>query len=118
VSGGAAAAVAAAMSQLGVPYVSFARSPGVAFDCSGLSAYAWGQAGLSLPHQSGMQSAATTPIAKEAAQPGDLLFFHTPISHVSIYIGNGQMIHAPNAGSVVQVANVRWNNVVSVGRPG
>ena len=90
----------------------------MAFDCSGLTAFAWAQAGVSLPHQSGMQFAASVPIAKEAAQPGDLLFFHTPISHVSIYIGNGRMIHSPNAGSVVQVATVNWNNVVGVGRPG
>ncbi len=114
----AGTAVAAALSQLGVPYVAFALSPGRAFDCSGLTAYAWAQAGVSLPHQSGMQFAATTTIAKDAAQPGDLLFFHSPISHVSIYIGNGRMIHAPSAGSVVQTAAVNWGNVVAVGRPG
>jgi peptidoglycan DL-endopeptidase CwlO len=106
------------VSQLGVPYVRFASTPGVAFDCSGLSSFAWAQAGVTLPHQSGMQAATTVSIEKDAAQPGDLLFFHSPISHVSIYIGNGQMIHAPNAGSVVQIAAVNWNNVVGVGRPG
>ena len=52
------------------------------------------------------------------AQPGDLLFFYSPISHVSIYLGGGQHVHAPNSGSVVNVASVNWNNVVAVGRPG
>ena len=118
VSPGAATAVAAATSQLGVPYVAFAQQPGVAFDCSGLTAWAWAQAGVSLPHQSGMQFAALPHVAVADAQPGDLLFYHSPIRHVTIYIGNGRMIHAPNPGSVVQVGTVNWNNVVGIARPG
>ena len=118
VSPGAATAVAAATSQLGVPYVAFALAPGVAFDCSGLTAWAWAQAGVSLPHQSGMQFAGLPHVAVADAQPGDLLFYHSPIRHVTIYIGNGRMIHAPNPGSVVQVGTVNWNNVVGIARPG
>jgi peptidoglycan DL-endopeptidase CwlO len=118
VSPRAAAAVAAATSQLGVPYLAFALEPGVAFDCSGLTAFAWKQAGVSLPHQSGMQFAALPHVAVADAQPGDLLFYHSPISHVTIYIGNGKMIHSPSPGSVVQVGTVKWNNVVGIGRPG
>jgi cell wall-associated NlpC family hydrolase len=57
-------------------------------------------------------------VPKSAAQPGDLLFFYSPISHVSIYLGGGQHVHAPNSGSYVNVANVNWGNVVGVGRPG
>jgi cell wall-associated NlpC family hydrolase len=111
-------AVQAALAQQGVPYRYAASSPGVAFDCSGLTAYAWGQAGVGLPHQSRAQFASTPRVAKEAAQPGDLLFFYSPISHVSIYLGNGMQVHAPNTGSVVNVAPVNWGKVVGVGRPG
>jgi peptidoglycan DL-endopeptidase CwlO len=118
VSPRAGTAVAAALGQLGVPYVAFAQTPGVGFDCSGLTAFAWAQAGVSLAHQSSMQFAALPHIAKEAAQPGDLLFYHSPIHHVTIYVGNSRQIQAPSAGSVVQVATVNWNNVVGVGRPG
>ena len=117
-SAGAATAVAAATSQLGVPYVAFALQPGIAFDCSGLTAWAWAQAGVKLPHQSGMQFASMPHVAVADAQPGDLLFYHSPISHVTIYIGNGRMIHAPNPGSVVQIGTVNWANVVGIGRPG
>jgi len=118
VSPGAATAVAAANSQLGVPYVAFALQPGVAFDCSGLTAFAWKQAGVSLPHQSGMQYAALPHVAVSDAQPGDLLFYRSPIRHVTIYIGNGRQIHAPSPGSVVQIGTVKWGNIVGVGRPG
>ena len=65
-----------------------------------------------------MQFAALPHVAIGDAQPGDLLFYHSPISHVTIYIGNGKMIHAPNPGSVVQVGTVNWNNVVGIARPG
>jgi len=111
-------AVQAALGQQGVPYKYAASSPGVAFDCSGLTAYAWGQAGVGLPHQSRAQFASTPRVPKEQAQAGDLLFFYSPISHVSIYLGNGSHVHAPNTGSVVNIASVNWGNVVGVGRPG
>lgn len=111
-------AVQAALAQQGVPYRYAASSPGVAFDCSGLTAYAWGQAGVGLPHQSRAQYAATPRVSKESAQPGDLLFFYSPISHVSIYLGNGMQVHAPNTGSTVSIAAVNWGKVTGVGRPG
>lgn len=111
-------AVEAAQNQLGVPYRFAASSPGVAFDCSGLTSYAWGRAGVYLPHQSAQQYGVLAHVAETDAQPGDLIFSHTPISHVSIYIGNGLMIHAPRSGDVVKVAAVNWGNVVGVGRPG
>jgi len=111
-------AVQAALAQQGVPYRYAASSPGVAFDCSGLTAYAWGQAGVGLPHQSRAQYASTPRVPKDSAQPGDLIFFYSPISHVSIYLGNGMHVHAPNTGSVVSISSVNWGKVTGVGRPG
>jgi cell wall-associated NlpC family hydrolase len=118
VSGKAGAAVAAASGQLGVPYRFAAESPGVAFDCSGLTKYAWGRAGVSLPHQSAAQFASTPHVPKDQAQPGDLIYYYAPIGHVGIYIGGGQMIHAPATGKTVEVTVVHWNKVVGVSRPG
>ena len=117
-SGGAGIAVGAARSQLGVPYVYAAESPGRAFDCSGLTKYAWGRAGVYLPHQSAQQYASTPHVPESAAQPGDLIFYYSPIGHVGIYIGGGAMIHAPRTGDVVKVANVNWSKTVGVSRPG
>jgi peptidoglycan DL-endopeptidase CwlO len=117
-SGGAGGAIAAAMSQLGVGYRYATASPGVAFDCSGLTSWAWGQAGVGLPHSSRAQAAATPDVPRDAVQPGDLIFYYSPISHVGIYIGGGSMVHATNPGDVVKVAGVNWDKVVKVGRPG
>ena len=118
VSSRAGAAVNAALSQQGVPYRYATSNPGVSFDCSGLTKYAWAQAGVYLPHQSRAQYASIPHVSKGAAQPGDLIFFYSPISHVSVYLGNGQQVHAPNTGTVVNIASVNWNKVVGVGRPG
>ena len=117
-SGLAGVAIQAALGQLGVPYRYAQASPGVAFDCSGLTYYAWAQAGITLPRNSRMQAAAIPRVPIAAAQPGDLIFYYSPISHVGIYLGNGQLVHAPNTGTHVKVANVRWSKVVAVGRPG
>jgi peptidoglycan DL-endopeptidase CwlO len=99
-------AIAAARSQIGVPYAWGSSNPGVSFDCSGLTMYAWGQAGVSLPHSSEMQAAVTPDVSRDQLQPGDLVFFYTPISHVGLYIGNGQMIDASHTGPGGEV-NVR-----------
>ena len=114
----AGTAINAALSQVGVGYRYATAEPGVAFDCSGLTSWAWAQAGVSLPHQSRAQQASVPNVPKEAAQPGDLLFFYSPISHVSIYLGGGQHVHARNSGTTVAVAAVNWGSVVAVGRPG
>lgn len=114
----ASIAVNAAYGQLGVPYKFAAESPGVAFDCSGLTKWVWAQAGVGLPHQSGAQYASTPHVPKEEAQPGDLIFYKSPIGHVAIYIGGGQLIHAPATGDVVKVSTVNWSRVVGVSRPG
>jgi peptidoglycan DL-endopeptidase CwlO len=118
VSSRASVAINAAMGQIGVPYHFASSSPGVAFDCSGLTAYAWGVAGVGLPHQSASQYASVPHVPKEQAQPGDLIFFYTPISHVGIYLGSSSMVHAPRSGETVSITAVRWDNVVGVGRPG
>jgi peptidoglycan DL-endopeptidase CwlO len=111
-------AVNAAMAQQGVPYRYASALPGVAFDCSGLTHYAWAQAGVYLPRNSRAQFSATPRVPISEARPGDLIYFYNPISHVGLYIGNGQMVHAPNTGSVVHVRSVNWGKVVGVTRPG
>ncbi len=117
VSAGASGAVAAALSQVGVPYRFAAASPGVAFDCSGLTSWAWGRAGVGLPHQSAQQYAGLPHISKDQAQPGDLIFYHSPISHVALYLGGGRQVHAPATGKTVEVVAVNWGRVVGVARP-
>jgi peptidoglycan DL-endopeptidase CwlO len=117
-SSGASGAIAAAMSQLGVGYRYATAIPGVAFDCSGLTRWAWGHAGVGLPNNSRAQAASTPDVPQSAVQPGDLIFYYSPISHVGIYIGGGQMVHATRPGDVVKVAAVNWGKVVTIGRPG
>ncbi len=118
-SAGGAGAVAAAESQIGVPYAWGAESPGVAFDCSGLVAWAWGQAGVSLPHYSGAQFADSAPVPLSDLQPGDLLFYGPGGSdHVAMYVGGGQMIEAPYTGASVWITGVRTGDgFVGAGRP-
>ena len=116
-SSSAGIAIKAAMSQLGVRYKFGALSPGVAFDCSGLTSYAWAKAGVSIPRSSRYQYAALPKVPISSAQPGDLIFSYNPISHVGIYLGGGQMIAAPRTGDVVKISAVSWSKVVGVGRP-
>jgi len=110
-SPGAAGAIAAAESQIGVPYVWGGATPGVGFDCSGLVMWAWGQAGVSLPHYSGAQQADTVPVPSLAdAQPGDLLFWGPGgDEHVAMYLGGGSMIEAPQTGYTVHITPVRMD---------
>jgi len=117
--GAAGAAVAAAESQLGVPYVWGGESPGHGFDCSGLTAWAWGQAGVPLPHYSGSQMADTTPVPVSDLEPGDLLFYGPGGSeHVAMYIGGGRMIEAPYTGAYVWITGLRLGDgFVGAGRP-
>jgi cell wall-associated NlpC family hydrolase len=116
-SAGAGVAVHAALGQLGVPYAFGQSAPGVGFDCSGLSMYAWGQAGVSLPHSSRAQYDMLPHVPLSDLEPGDLIFSHTPVGHVGIYIGNGQMVHAPQPHEFVMVSPVS-PNAIGAGRPG
>nr|WP_246405922.1 C40 family peptidase [Modestobacter versicolor] len=104
-----------AMAQRGDPYVWGAGGPD-AFDCSGLTQYAYAAAGISLPHSSLAQSRMGTAVARADLQPGDLVFFYSPVSHVGIYIGNGQMVHASTFGSPVLVTSVDMSGYVSARR--
>ncbi|MFM8562833.1 MAG: NlpC/P60 family protein [Acidimicrobiia bacterium] len=113
-----AIAVAAARSQIGVKYVKYAAVEGEGFDCSGLTMWAWKQAGVSLPHQSRRQFSSSPQIPVEYVEPGDLIFFYSPITHVGIYAGDGMMIDAPGVGRSVRLTAVSWNKVVGVTRPG
>ena len=100
-------AVNTALAQQGKPYVWAAAGPN-SYDCSGLTKFAFAAAGISLPHSSSMQSRVGTPVALSNLQPGDLLFFYSPVSHVGMYIGNGQMVHASTAGQPVKVVNLAY----------
>ncbi len=98
-------AMRAAGSVLGQPYRWGGSAPG-GFDCSGLVMWSFGHAGRSLPHSSGAQRAAATPVAPEEARAGDLVFFGSPTHHVGIYMGDGQMVHAPNSRGSVRIDSV------------
>ena len=116
-SGRAGAAVAYAMAQVGDAYVYGAMGEN-AFDCSGLTMRAWAQAGVSLPHSSGAQYGSGPHIAASDLQPGDLVFYYSPISHVGIYIGNGMIVHAANPGTGVAVTGLHSMPYVGAVRPG
>jgi cell wall-associated NlpC family hydrolase len=122
VGNGAEAAVNAAYSVLGVPYLWGGSNPDEGFDCSGLTMWAWAQGGVSLPHSSSAQYSVTPRVSSDDLQPGDLLFFYSPISHVALYVGNNQMIHAtnPTDGPVhlESIADYWWDVYVGAGRPG
>jgi cell wall-associated NlpC family hydrolase len=98
-------AIAAARSQLGVPYVWGGTSPD-GFDCSGLTQWAFEHAGIELPRTSRAQAQEGQEVDADSMQPGDLIFFNSPVSHVGIYIGGGKMIEAPQTGSDVKISNV------------
>ncbi|MEK6443368.1 C40 family peptidase [Pseudonocardia sp. T1-2H] len=100
-----ASAVQKALGKVGAPYRWGASGPS-AFDCSGLTSWAFKQAGISLPRTSRAQSRVGTPVSKANLQPGDLVFFYKPVSHVAIYIGNGKVVHASRAGQPVKISNL------------
>ncbi|MFE3144488.1 NlpC/P60 family protein [Streptomyces scopuliridis] len=112
----AAAAVAYAYGALGKPYVWGATGPG-AFDCSGLSQAAWRSAGVSLPRTTYTQINTGQRVSRGDLAPGDLVFFFSGISHVGIYVGGGQMIHAPRPGSAVRLAPVDQMPFAGASRP-
>ena len=116
-SGRAAAAVQYALAQVGKAYVYGAAGPS-AFDCSGLTMAAWGQAGVGLPHSSGAQMGSGRPVSQSELQPGDLVFYYSPVSHVAIYVGNGQVVGAQNPSTGVKIVGVNSMPYAGAVRPG
>ncbi|TDE13432.1 NlpC/P60 family protein [Jiangella asiatica] len=117
VSGRAGAVVEFALSQVGDPYCWGGNGPDC-WDCSGLTSAAWAEAGVSLPRSSGSQINAGSRVSKSQLQPGDLVFYYSPISHVGIYIGDGQIVHATHPGDVVSVDDVDLMPFSGATRPG
>jgi len=116
VKGSAAKAVETARAQLGKPYEWAAAGPD-SFDCSGLTMYAWSAAGVSLPHSSRAQYSSLPHVARSQLQPGDLVFFGSPIHHVGIYEGGGTMINAPETGENVRRDSIGRSDYVGAARP-
>jgi cell wall-associated NlpC family hydrolase len=98
-------AIAFARQQLGKPYVWGATGPD-SYDCSGLTQAAYKAAGIGLPRTTYDQVDVGTRVSEGDLQPGDLIFFYSDDSHVGLYIGNGEMIHAPHTGTVVKIAPI------------
>jgi peptidoglycan DL-endopeptidase CwlO len=117
VSGRAAAAVHFAMAQIGKSYVYGAAGPS-AYDCSGLTMAAWAAAGVGLPHSSSAQYSSGTHISASQLQPGDLVFYYSPISHVGMYIGNGMIVNAENPSAGIRVTGLYSMPFVGAVRPG
>ena len=116
-SGKGVRALAFARAQLGEPYVRNAAGPS-SWDCSGLTMRAWGSVGVSLPHSAGQQYSRGRSVARSDLQPGDLVFFYSPISHVGIYAGNGRVIHAPRPGKSVEYIKMSYMPYSGARRPG
>lgn len=114
-------AAAAALKQVGVPYRWGGHTP-QGFDCSGLVYYAYSRAGLAVPRTTREQRRAVYRVRIDAAQPGDLLFFRTrfKVSHVALYLGDGEFVHAPSTGKTVTIGTLDnpyyRDHLVSVGR--
>ncbi|WP_328452634.1 C40 family peptidase [Amycolatopsis sp. NBC_00438] len=102
-TGAAQTAVNAALSKLGSAYVWGATGPST-FDCSGLMQWAYKQAGISLPRNSAAQAGFGTSVSRDQLQPGDLVAYYSPVSHIGMYIGDGKMVHAPTSGDVVKIS--------------
>jgi cell wall-associated NlpC family hydrolase len=105
-----------AFNKLGSPYQWGASGP-TRFDSSGLTMWVWGKAGVSLPHSSRAQYGSGRHVSRGNLQPGDLVFFGSPIHHVGIYIGGGRMISAPHSGDVVKIQDAFRGDYVGAARP-
>jgi len=110
-------ALAYAKAQLGEPYARSGAGPD-SWDCSGLTMMAWGSVGVSLPHSSRQQFSRGHSVAKSDLQSGDLVFFYSDISHVGLYAGNGQVIHAPRPGKSVEYIKMSYMPYAGARRPG
>ena len=121
------AAVQAAVSQLGVPYVFGGEQAGVGFDCSGLVQWAWSQAGVAIPRVTETQWPALTHVSLDALEPGDLLFYYNldgddQVDHVVMYAGSGPygtdtVIQAPFTGATVSYSPIFTEGLIGAARP-
>ena len=114
---GVDAVIAFARAQLGEPYVWAAAGPN-SWDCSGLTMVAWAQAGVRLTHYTGSQYKQTARVPVDQLKPGDLVFFGPSVAgihHVGLFIGNGQMIHAPYTGTVVKISTIWRPDLIPYG---
>jgi cell wall-associated NlpC family hydrolase len=110
----------AALSVLGAPYVFGAAGPS-SFDCSGLTMWAWAQAGVSLPHSAAAQYSSLPKVPLSAVQPGDIIYYDNFGAHVAIYVGGGTIVHArhPGPGGQVQTSSMYgYDTPVGAVRPG
>jgi len=124
---GGNAAVQAAESQLGIPYVWGGEAPGVGFDCSGLTQWSWVQAGVSIPRTADSQYLATSHVPLATLEPGDLLFYYNldtdaTVDHVVMYVGSGPygsqtIIQAPQTGETVSYHPLYTYGLIAAGRP-
>lgn len=122
VNGSAASiAVQAALDKIGTEYVWGSADPNVGFDCSGLTSWAWAQAGVYIPHSSAAQYSSLPHVSLSSVQPGDLIFYYSPISHVALYIGGGRIVHATHPGpdgAVHTDSMYGYSSPVGATRPG
>jgi cell wall-associated NlpC family hydrolase len=116
-SGRGAVALKFALAQLGEPYRYGAAGPG-SWDCSGLTSQAWAAAGVALSRSSRAQVGDGAAVARDDLQPGDLVFFYQPVSHVALYLGDGRIVHAPHPGDVVSIAPLASMPFAGAVRPG
>ena len=108
-------ALLSGLTQLGVPYRRMGTTPGEGFDCSGFTSWAWAQAGVALPHQSGRQIRVAASVGLEQVQPGDLLYYP---GHVMMALGMGTaMVHSPNTGNVVEIKSMAGHRRLQAGNP-
>jgi peptidoglycan DL-endopeptidase CwlO len=113
---GSSGAVDFAYDQLGEPYVYGDAGPD-SWDCSGLTQQAWASVGVSLSHNAAMQWDETARISRDELEEGDLVFYND-LAHVGMYIGDGQIIHAPNSTTVVKIVDIDYGgDIVGYGRP-
>ena len=108
--------VSVARKYLGAPYVWGADGPNT-FDCSGFTMFVYRQVGVSLPHSSRAQIGSGERVSRGDLQPGDLVFFGSPIHHVGMYVGGGMYIHAPHTGDVVKISPLSRGDYAGASRP-
>jgi cell wall-associated NlpC family hydrolase len=128
-------AIDAAMAYRGTPYAwggGGTRGPGpgqdpdegvIGFDCSGLTQYAYAQAGITIPRNSRAQYASLPKVSSNDLRPGDLVFWATDVSepgtihHVAIWLGGDSILEAPQSGSVIKISGMRWKGYAGAVRP-